>query len=58
MRGNNRLLLNTATVIEAVQMYFDHKFKEKAPVVTNVDIVSYKGSDYFEVLTTDAKEHA
>jgi len=38
MTGNNTLILNTACLIEAVQMWLDSKFKEgESPKVMTVD---------------------
>lgn len=36
MKGNNELHLNTATMIEAVQMWLDSKMPRGAPTVTQV----------------------
>ena len=36
MKGNNEILLNEATMIEALQEYFDKRMTTFAPVITNV----------------------
>lgn len=52
--GNNKLQLNPATMIEAVQMYLNSKFKEgEAPKVTCVtEKGSAGGGRHFEIDTT------
>lgn len=53
MRGNNKLLLNESTVIEAVQEYLTNRTKENAPKVTGVDIVTFEGGRYFRVSVSE-----
>lgn len=58
MRGNNKFQLNQATIILAIQFYFDQViFKEGiAPKVTNIEM---KGTSYdqtFEVSLSDQVE--
>ena len=36
MKGNNELILNTATMIEAVQEWLDRRMPEHAPQVNHV----------------------
>lgn len=57
MQGNNTLLLNTATIIEAVQQWLDRKMVGSAPTVTNVGVDDSKyGSTTFKVeLSSDAE---
>ena len=37
MRGSNEMELNTETMVEAVQEYFDARFKKDAPLVKRVE---------------------
>jgi hypothetical protein len=48
MKGNNKLILNTATLIEAVQEWLDDRtVQDQLAVVTGI---TYRSSDYmFEV---------
>lgn len=59
MRGKNTIHLNQATIIDAVQMYLNSRFKEgHAPVVECVDYDKSNGynGDTFIVKTTEAGE--
>lgn len=38
MRGNNILILNSATIIEAIQEYFDRRFAKDTPNITGVSM--------------------
>jgi hypothetical protein len=38
MQGNNELLLNTATMIEAAQLWLDSRMKQPVPTVTSVSV--------------------
>ena len=53
MKGTNDLILNEATMIEAVQFWLDSKLVHQAPKVTNVKAVKDSYSSTFEV-TLDA----
>lgn len=58
MKGNNELHLNTATMIEAVQMWLDSKMPHGAPTVTMVK-PSGRGDAMFVVdLSSDADRPA
>ena len=48
MTGTNELLLNQATMVEAVQLWLDATLAAKGPVVTKVerDTSSYSGRDF------------
>lgn len=48
MIGNNVLLLNTATMMQAVQEWLDKRMPECSPSVTNVTIKS-ESSGLFEI---------
>lgn len=57
MIGNNKLELNTATMIQAIQEWLDRKMPTGSPLVTNVeagDSNSY--SKTFIVYLDDRKE--
>jgi hypothetical protein len=56
MKGTNELLLNQATMIEAVQLWLDATLAAKGPVVTKVerDTSSYSGRDF--KITIDAAD--
>jgi len=55
MRGSNELILNEATMIEAVQFWLDFKMVRQAPKVTGVNTNSDGYSKTFEVkLDADA----
>lgn len=60
MRGNNTLILNTATMIEAVQQWLDRQMVQRAPTVTGVEAeVKKYGNTTFKVeLSTDADRPA
>lgn len=57
MQGNNTLILNTATMIEAVQQWLDRQMVQRAPTVTGVEAEGKNyGSTTFKVeLSTDAE---
>lgn len=58
MKGNNELHLNTATVMEALQMWLDSKMPHGAPTVTSVK-PSGRGDLMFVVdLSSDADRPA
>lgn len=55
MKGNNKLILNEATMIEAVQFWLDSKMVHKAPKVTNVKHIGSGYDNSFEIcLDADA----
>lgn len=49
MKGTNELILNEATVIEALQLWLDSQMVPKAPVVTGVKLKSDGYAKTFEV---------
>ena len=60
MTGNNTMILNTSTMIEAVQLWLDSRMKDPVPTVTGVeaDAKNY-GSPTFKVeLSSDADRPA
>lgn len=52
MKGNNKLSLNVATMLEALQEYFDKRMGEFAPKITDVN-GNGKYDNGFEVSTSD-----
>ncbi len=58
MKGNNELVLNQATMIEAVQMYLNSQMKDGlAPTVQSVKTGksgSYGTEDSFSISVTEA----
>lgn len=55
MKGSNDLILNTATMIEAMQFYLDSKMIPRAPKVTDVKAKADGHSTQFTVsLDSDA----
>jgi len=60
MKGNNMLKVNEATVIAALQMYFDSKFKDgEAPQVVSVKKGSggvYSDADVFDVQLSEKEQ--
>lgn len=58
MKGENKIQMNQATMVEAVQMYLNSQFAEgKAPTVVSVDAnkSAYSG-DTFDVVATEKVE--
>ena len=52
MKGNNSLIFNTATMIEALQEYLNKRMSDFAPKVTGVCLEnSSRGT--FQITTTD-----
>ncbi len=58
MKGNNELHLNTATVIEAVQMWLDSKMPHGAPTVTSVKASGRSDCMFVVDLSSDADRPA
>jgi len=58
MTGNNEFRLNTATMKEALQMYFSSRFNEPIPIVTDVSEDKSSYGTTFTVKTTDKVEGA
>ena len=58
MKGNNELRINEATMMEAVQLWLDSKFKENPPTVKAVEQSSDPGgySKVFQVKLSSEKE--
>jgi hypothetical protein len=55
MRGSNKLELNTATMVEALQFWLDAQFAPgKSPKVTHVAMVN-RGLNQFDVSVTERK---
>ena len=55
MKGNNELILNEATMIEAVQFWLDSRMVQMAPKVTGVNSKNEGYSKTFEIaLDADA----
>jgi len=56
MKGNNQLVLNEATMIEAVQFWLDSKMMPTAPKVTQVagPTDKYGGNNFTVSLDADA----
>ena len=55
MKGNNQLVLNEATMIEAVQFWLDSKMIPTAPKVTQVSGPSDKYSDNSFTVSLDSE---
>lgn len=49
MKGNNELVLNQATMIEAIQMYLDSQMVEPAPKVNSIYADSQGTSETFHI---------
>lgn len=56
MKGNNQLILNEATMIEAVQLWLASKYPEKTPVVTAVTLSNSRGA-YDKDFKIELAEH-
>lgn len=57
MVGKNDLVLNQATMIEAIQYWLDSKMKETAPTVLSVKGESNRGyDDGFFVVSLDSEK--
>ena len=61
MRGNNEMILNELTMIEAVQEWLDKRWSAPRPKVTSVKATSSKGGydsnkNSFTVLLEEGKE--
>jgi hypothetical protein len=52
--GNNELHLNTATVMEALQMWLDAKMLASAPTV--IDVKSAQGRDVYVVTVSSTAQ--
>ena len=58
MKGSNTLLLNQATVIEALQEYLDKRYEPKVKVVSvNKDASQSYGDDSFKVLISEPEKN-
>jgi hypothetical protein len=60
MQGNNTLILNTATMIEAVQLWLDSRMQAPVPAVTAVepDKANYGSATFKVELSADADRPA
>lgn len=61
MKGNNRLILNTATMMEAVQYWLEQKVfskSEKHPRVTGIEALKhvYRDEGMFEISLSSDEE--
>ena len=56
MKGNNRLILNQATMCEAVQAWITMNFMDKTIHVTSVKAETSYCSDTFEIALSEAGE--
>lgn len=58
MKGNNEIILNQATMIEAVQMWIDHCFKEPNVTVTCVSSEGHGLADQYRIYISEKKSEA
>lgn len=54
MKGTNKLVLNTATMIEALQLWLESQMKDQVPTVTGLDLDDNDADMFVVCVSSDA----